>query len=68
MSKPNTVMIDVRNFNESLIGKFAPPTIVKDKDGTEKTIQEENKVLDPCMRKSTEFPGWIDDNRDKLEG
>ena len=25
MSDPNSVMIDVRNFNESLIGKFNPP-------------------------------------------
>jgi UPF0176 protein len=50
---PNAVMIDVRNFNESLIGKFSPP-------GTE--------VLDPYMRKSTEFPEWIDKNMDKLKG
>ena len=25
MKHPNAVMIDVRNFNESVIGKFAPP-------------------------------------------
>ena len=25
MANPNSIMIDVRNFNESLIGKFAPP-------------------------------------------
>lgn len=53
MTHPNAIMIDVRNYNESLIGKFAPP-------GTE--------VLDPCMRKSTEFPQWIDNNMDKLKG
>lgn len=53
MTHPNAVMIDVRNYNENLIGKFAPP-------GTE--------VLDPYMRKSTEFPQWIDDNMDKLKG
>lgn len=41
MSDPNSVMIDVRNYNESLIGKFNPPA---------------GKLLDPCMRKSTEFP------------
>ena len=50
-------MIDVRNFNETLIGKFAPPTA----DG-------KSKVLDPCMRRSTEFPQWIDDNKHKFEG
>lgn len=53
MQHPNTVMIDVRNFNESLIGRFAPP-------GTE--------VLDPKMRRSTEFPKWVDSNIDKLNG
>ena len=36
MSHPDAVMVDVRNFNESVIGKFQPP-------GTE--------VLDPMMRK-----------------
>ena len=41
MEDPNAIMIDVRNYNESLIGKFAPPGI---------------EVLDPKMRKSTEFP------------
>ena len=51
MSDPNSVMIDVRNFNESLIGKFNPP---------------EGKCLDPCMRKSTEFPKWVSDNKSQL--
>lgn len=52
MSDPNAVMIDVRNFNESVIGKFAPPGV---------------EVLDPKMRRSTEFPKWVDDNLDKLK-
>ena len=26
MCAPDTVVIDVRNFNETVIGKFAPPT------------------------------------------
>lgn len=53
MEDPNSVVIDVRNVNESEIGRFAPPG---------------NKVLDPLMRRSTEFPEWIDKNREKLEG
>lgn len=53
MSHPNAIMIDVRNFNESIIGKFAPPNI---------------PVLDPQMRRSTEFPKWVDDNLPKLQG
>ena len=53
MELPNTVMIDVRNFNESVIGKFNPPAA---------------KLLDPGMRKSTEFPGWVDHNMHQLKG
>ena len=53
MELPNTVMIDVRNFNETVIGKFAPPKA---------------KLLDPCMRRSTEFPAWVKANKSYLEG
>ena len=52
LEDPDAVVIDVRNYNESLIGKFAPPG---------------DKVLDPMMRRSTEFPKWVADNRHKLE-
>ncbi|KAH8044397.1 hypothetical protein JL722_14717 [Aureococcus anophagefferens] len=52
LEDPDAVVIDVRNHNESLIGKFAPPG---------------DKVLDPMMRRSTEFPKWVADNRHKLE-
>ena len=45
MGLDNTVMIDVRNFNETTLGKFSHPNL-----------------LDPCMRKSTEFPQWVDNN------
>jgi len=55
LASDNSIVIDVRNFNETLIGKFVPPG-------------DENKVLDPCMRRSTEFPQWVDDNKKKLEG
>jgi len=57
LEDPNSVVIDVRNFNESLIGKFAPPSALP-----------AEKVLDPCMRRSTEFPDWVANNRHKLEG
>lgn len=71
MEDPNAVVIDVRNVNgkpslarsifrsclivttETAIGKFAPPG---------------DKVLDPLMRRSTEFPEWIENNRQVLEG
>lgn len=57
LENPNSVVIDVRNFNETLIGKFAPPS-----------DNHDEKVLDPCMRRSTEFPKWVEDNRHKLDG
>lgn len=53
MEDSNSIMIDVRNFNESLIGKFAPPG---------------GPVLDPHMRRSTEFPEWVEKNKKELEG
>ena len=53
MADPNSIMIDVRNFNESLIGKFAPPPPA---EGVEK-VREGGGVAPPpplprCMR------GW----------
>lgn len=54
LTDENTVCIDVRNFNETLIGKFQP----KEKEGV---------VIDPCMRKSTEFPEWVVNNLDTLK-
>jgi len=53
LAEPNSIVIDVRNFNETMIGKFAPPG---------------DKVLDPCMRRSTEFPKWVEDNKHKFDG
>jgi len=53
MEDPNAIMIDVRNFNESLIGRFAPPAC---------------PVLDPQMRRSTEFPEWVENHKKDLEG
>lgn len=52
---PRTVMVDVRNANESAIGRFAPPP-----GGAE--------LLDPHMRRSTEFGDWVDSNLSTLKG
>jgi len=51
----NTVVIDVRNRYESAIGRFDPGTA---------------ELIDPMMRKSTEFPVWLDrpETREKLRG
>ena len=45
LAEKDTVVIDVRNHYEAAIGRFAPPN---------------SQWLDPKMRKSTEFPAWLD--------
>ena len=57
----NTICLDVRNFNESLIGKFVPP-------GDVPITGAPGVVTDMLMRRSTDFPKWVDNNRHKLEG
>jgi predicted sulfurtransferase len=54
-ARGDTVMIDVRNANESAIGRFAPPP-----GGAE--------LLDPRMRRSTEFADWVDQTLPTLRG
>ena len=59
LENPNSVVIDVRNYNEALIGKFQPPENAED---------GHVKYLDPEMRKSTEFPEWVEKNKKSWEG
>lgn len=47
MEDDNTVIIDVRNTYESIIGKFDPPD------------QSKCKWLDPKWRRSTEIVDWL---------
>merc|ERR1712226_286100 len=54
MAQQDTVIIDVRNHYEANIGRFDPP-----KGGA--------KWLDPKMRKSTEFPVWLDSEQTRKE-
>ena len=57
MEEKDTVIVDVRNHYEAVIGKFQPP----EKGAT---------YIDPMMRKSTEFPVWLDkqETKEKLRG
>ena len=57
LENKNSVVIDVRNFNETVIGKFQPP-----ENG------DHQKYLDPCMRRSTEFPEWVAENKESWKG
>ena len=56
IAEKDTVMIDVRNHYEAIIGHFQPP--------------KKEQMLDPLMRKSTEFPVWLDkkETKEKLKG
>jgi hypothetical protein len=56
ISESNTVVIDVRNHYEAAIGRFVPPT----EGHSVKNGEEPPKWLNPKMRKSTEFPVWLD--------
>jgi len=57
IAEQDTVIIDVRNHYEAAIGSFEPP-------------KEGGKYIDPMIRKSTEFPMWLDrpDTKEKLRG
>jgi hypothetical protein len=56
LGESNTVVIDVRNHYEAAIGRFIPPS----KGKGVKNGEAPPKWLDPKMRKSTEFPAWLD--------
>mmetsp|Transcript_2188 Transcript_2188/g.4045 ORF Transcript_2188/g.4045 Transcript_2188/m.4045 type:complete len:720 (+) Transcript_2188:76-2235(+) len=57
MCEKDTVIIDVRNHYEANIGRFDPP-------------EGGAKMIDPMMRKSTEFPVWLDnpETKEMLKG
>ena len=61
LQEDNTICLDVRNFNESVIGKFVPP-------GDQPITGAPGKVTDMRMRRSTDFAPWIARNKDKLVG
>jgi len=83
LAEENTVVIDVRNHYEAIIGRFDPPpkppakekvkgdpANKKDDDDDDppaknKNHQANQKWIDPKMRKSTEFPVWLDDPQTK---
>jgi predicted sulfurtransferase len=57
IQEKDTVIIDVRNHYEAAIGHFRPP-------------EGGAKLIDPLMRKSTEFPCWLDkpETKEQLRG
>ena len=68
LAESNTVIIDVRNHYEAAIGRFVPPSESKEnKDRNNNSNKGDNGPLwiDPKMRKSTEFPAWLDKDETK---
>ncbi|EEC45426.1 predicted protein [Phaeodactylum tricornutum CCAP 1055/1] len=57
LAEDDTVVIDVRNHYEATIGHFQPPSDPSKPNGPQ--------WIDPKMRKSTEFPVWLDDPKTK---
>ena len=64
LAESNTVIIDVRNHYEAAIGRFVPPSESEEANATAKDANGP-KWIDPKMRKSTEFPAWLDKDETK---
>ncbi|OEU19500.1 hypothetical protein FRACYDRAFT_260018 [Fragilariopsis cylindrus CCMP1102] len=56
ITENNTVIIDVRNHYEASIGRF----VIPENENTTDLTNNGPKWIDPKMRKSTEFPAWLD--------
>jgi len=81
LKKENTVVIDVRNHYETIIGRFdgqQQQHAMAQKTATTATVSatittEKNgagaEYLDPLMRRSTDFKSWVakDDTKEKLQ-
>ena len=66
LAESNTVIIDVRNHYEAAIGRFVPPSQNSEsKDNKEVSANNGPQWIDPKMRKSTEFPAWLDKDETK---
>jgi chemotaxis protein histidine kinase CheA len=73
LAQENTVIIDVRNHYEANIGRFVPPTTGESNSNSQtdtSSKKEPPKWLDPKMRKSTEFPAWLDrpETKEQMKG
>eukprot|EP00536_Pseudo-nitzschia_multiseries_P009977 jgi/Psemu1/202126/e_gw1.291.35.1 len=71
LQKDNTVVIDVRNNYETILGRFDGQQHQKS-DGKDKPLTEKNRgaeYIDPKMRKSTDFKSWLakPETQEKLE-
>ncbi len=77
LKKDNTVVIDVRNHYETILGRFDGQKVekggnLKDNDGLKQNESKSSssgaKYIDPRMRKSTDFTAWLskEDTKEKL--
>lgn len=63
-----TVVIDVRNHYEAALGRFDGQEKQQQEQSTDASASEAAKYVDPLMRKSTDFPAWVQANKDNLVG
>lgn len=75
MEEPGIVIVDVRNYYETRIGRFVAPggRFVGPGDtttltNTNKEIYTPTETIDPLTRHFTEFPDWVRKNKESLEG
>ena len=68
LQKKNTVVIDVRNHYETILGRFDGQNETTTTTTTTKGESSTAEYLDPEMRKSTDFKSWLatPETRDKL--
>jgi predicted sulfurtransferase len=80
LAQPDTVVIDVRNHYEAAIGRFDGQERQQAEAGPDVGGEDESpalapggagtgaKYIDPKMRKSTDFPAWLEASKDELKG
>jgi predicted sulfurtransferase len=74
LKQDNTVVIDVRNHYETIIGRFDGQQVAASTStacGTEKECDTKKKAgatyIDPLMRKSTDFKSWLGKDETKKQ-
>jgi predicted sulfurtransferase len=71
LSQPDTVVVDVRNHYETAIGRFDGQLLPQREESDSPVDHIERggaAYIDPKMRKSTDFPSWLEASKDQLRG
>jgi predicted sulfurtransferase len=71
LSQPDAVVVDVRNHYEAAIGRFDGQLLLRREERGAPFDPSEHggaTYIDPKMRKSTDFPSWLEASKDQLRG